>query len=239
MITDFARGCLSIRNLLPSGLVARLSLDQAYPGIAFRKRTRTWFARLMHILPECVHLEKQQDWMAMFAPDTLYLRGKAVRRELRPDRVVQPGETNGRLRPEVSLCRGCLLDLLEPELSGYHGHVVAFEPDAASVSQYFFLAVPDFEAAGLEGHVADAIRRRVEGLAGECSVCARSATWLWLSQREVGSLDHSQRIAESTGALFCSTHGASRLCRALAAVTDANFFYVNAPYGESGAYVWI
>jgi len=229
--------------------VVRLSLDQAYPGIEFRKRTRTWFARLMHIPPECVHLEKQQDWMAMFAPDTLYLRGKAVRRRIRPGSPAGPGENtradsvriNGRLRPDVSLCRSCLLDLLEPELDDYRGRVVAFEPDPGNVSQYFFLAVPDFEAAGLEGHVADAIRRRVAvlGAYGECSVCARTATWLWFSRREVESLDHSQMIAGAPGELFCATHGASRLCRSLAAVTDANLFYLNTPYGESGAYVWI
>ena len=225
--------------------MSRLPLEQAYPGIEFRKRTRTWFARLMHIPPECVHLEKQQDWMAMFAPDTLYLRGKASRRPIRASAPPNPGEKpaskNGRLRPDVSLCRCCLLDLFEPELSAYRGPVVAFEPDSGSVSQYFFLAVPDFEPAGLEGHVADAIRRRVLGLsaAGECSVCARKATWLWFSRREVESLDKSQQILESPGELFCAAHGASQICRALSAVTDANFFYLNTPYGESGAYVWI
>lgn len=232
-------------NLLPSRTVARLSLEQAYPGIEFRKRTRTWFARLMHIPPECVHLEKQQDWMAMFAPDTLYLRGKAAKRPIRPSAPPNPEEKpeskNGRLRPDVSLCRSCLLDLFEPELSAYRGPVVAFEPDPSSVSQYFFLAVPDFDAAGLEGHVADAMRRRIAALsgAGDCSVCARRATWLWFSRREVESLDKSQQILESPGELFCSAHGASRLCRSLSAVTDANFFYLNTPYGESGAYVWI
>jgi hypothetical protein len=225
--------------------VARLSLEQAYPGIEFRKRTRTWFARLMHIPPECVHLEKPQDWMAMFAPDTLYLRGKVVKRPLRASAPPNPGESSrgktGRLRPDVSLCRSCLLDLFEPELSEYRGPVVAFEPDAGNVSQYFFLAVPDFEPAGLEGHVADAIARRVAGLkrSGECSVCARRATWLWFSRREVETLDSSQQIAESPGELFCATHGASRLCRSLAAVPDANLFYLNTPYGDSGAYVWI
>ncbi len=203
----------------------------------------------MHILPECVHLEKQLDWMATFAPDTLYLRGKAAKRPIRPGAPPSPGENlgensgkmNGRLRPDVSLCRNCLLDLFEPELDDYRGRVVAFEPDPGNVSQYFFLAVPDFEAAGLEGHVADAIRRRVVGLgaSGRCSVCSRTATWLWFSRREVESLDHSQQITDAPGELFCATHGASRLCRTLAAVTDANLFYLNTPYGESGAYVWI
>jgi hypothetical protein len=225
--------------------MARLSPEQAYPGIEFRKRTRTWFARLMHIPPECVHLEKQQDWMAMFAPDTLYLRGKAAKRPIRPSASPnpgeKPGEKNGRLRPDVSLCRSCLIDLFEPELSEFRGPVVAFEPDASKVSQYFFLAVPDFEPAGLEGHVADAIRRRVTapGGSGECSVCARRATWLWFSRREVESLDSSEKIMESPGELFCAKHGASQLCRTLAAVPDANLFYLNTPYGDSGAYVWI
>jgi len=55
----------------------------------------------------------------------------------------------------------------------------------------------------------------------------------------VESLDSSQQIIESPGELFCAAHGASQLCRTLAAVTDANLFYLNTSYGESGAYVWI
>jgi hypothetical protein len=67
----------------------------------------------------------------------------------------------------------------------------------------------------------------------------RRATWLWFSRKEIESLDHSEKIAEASGQLLCATHGADRLCRALGALPDANLFYLNAPYGESGAYVWI
>jgi hypothetical protein len=207
--------------------LARNRLEQAYPGIEFRPRTRSWFARLMRVPPECVHLETQQDWMAGFAPDTLYLRGKKAARR-----------ASGR-RPEVSLCRACLFGLLGPELEGYRGRVAAFEPDSASVSQYFFLGAQDFAEAGLESPVAEAIEARLSRLAGECEVCARPAKWLWFSRRDVESLDQADRIAQSPGELLCAAHGTDRLCRALGALPDANLFYLNAPYGDSGAYVWI
>ena len=57
--------------------------------------------------------------------------------------------------------------------------------------------------------------------------------------RDVESLDQVDRIAQSPGQLLCATHGTDRLCRALGALPDANLFYLNAPYGDSGAYVWI
>lgn len=207
--------------------MARISLEQAYPGIEFRPRTRGWLARFSRMPPECVHLETQQDWMASFAPDTLYLRGKKAPRP------------EGTWRPEVSLCRACLFGLLGPELEQYRGRVAAFEPDSGSVSQYFFIGAQDFAAAGLESGVADAIDQRLARLAGDCEVCASPATWLWFSRREVESLDRTDQIAQSPGQLLCSAHGPERLCRALGALPDANLLYLNAPYGDSGAYVWI
>jgi hypothetical protein len=208
-------------------IMARIRLEKAYPGIEFRPRTRGWFARITRVPPECVHLEKQQDWMASFAPDSLYLRGKKAAR--RP----------GAWRPEVSLCRACLFGLLGPELAQYRGRVAAFEPDSASVSQYFFLGTEDFAAAGLELQFAQAIESRLKRLMGECEVCALPAKWLWFSRRDVESLDQVDRIAQSPGQLLCATHGTDRLCRALGASPDANLFYLNTPYGDSGAYVWI
>ena len=139
--------------------MARIRLEQAYPGIEFRPRTRSWFARLLRVPPECVHLETQQDWMAGFAPDTLYLRGKKASRH------------SGAWRPEVSLCRACLFALLGPELERYRGRVAAFEPDSASVSQYFFLAAQDFAAAGLESQVAEAIEASTRPCASASPVC--------------------------------------------------------------------
>jgi hypothetical protein len=234
MISDFACRraaiCYDAALQAESKIGAKLSptrLEEAYPGIEFRSRTRSWFARLMRVPPECVHLETQQDWMAGFAPDTLYLRGKKA-----------PRRSGGR-RPEVSLCRACLFGLLGPELEHFNGRVAAFEPDGGSVSQYFFLAAQDFAAAGLESQVAEAIESRLKRLSGECEVCSGAATWLWFSRRDVESLDQADRIAQSPGELLCAAHGTDRLCRALGALPDANLFYLNAPYGDSGAYVWI
>jgi hypothetical protein len=206
--------------------MARLDVDQAYPGISIRPGSRTLWARLMRWPAECVHLENGHHWMATFIPDTLYLRGKARLRR-------NPA------RPEVSVCFDCLASLLERELVACPSRVVAFEPDGENFTQYFFLGREDFAAAGLRSEVAAAILTRLDELDGACSDCGYPATWLWISRREVSSLDQTERIQTSPGALFCAKHGAAKLCEALGQVKEANLFYVNAPYGDSGAYVWI
>jgi hypothetical protein len=206
--------------------MARLSVDQAYPSIAIRPGSRNLWARLMRWPAECVHLENGHHWIATFIPDTLYLRGKARLRRT-------PA------RPEVSVCFDCLTGLLETELAACPSRVVAFEPDGESFTQYFYLGSDDFAAAGLRSEVAAAILTRLEELEGECSECGAPATWLWISRREVSNLDQTERIAATPGALFCARHGAAKLCQALGQIEEANLFYVNAPYGDSGAYVWI
>src|SRR5882672_3933083 len=206
--------------------MSHLALDKAYPGISFRPRSRNWWARLMRWPAECVHLEADHAWMATFIPDTLYLRGKpAPRREI--------------TRPEVSICLDCLTGLLEPELGAHTGRVVAFEPDGETFTQYFFVGQQDFAAAGLRPETAAAIEKRAESVHGACSDCGAPAKWLWISRREVSSLDQTERIENSSGALFCAKHGATKLCDSLGNVQEANLFYVNAPYGDSGAYLWI
>ena len=175
---------------------------------------------------ECIHLENGPAWMATFIPDTLYLRGKAAPRR-------------NPTRPEVSLCLNCLGTLLEPELGAYSGRVIAFEPDGESFTQYFFVARDDFAAAGLRSEVAAAIEKRIEDLIGACSECGEPASWLWISRREVSNLDQTERIEQSPGALYCAKHGAAKLREALGNIDEANLFYVNAPYGDSGAYLWI
>jgi hypothetical protein len=132
-----------------------------------------------------------------------------------------------------------LTGLLEPEIAAFPGRGVAFEPDGESFTQYFFVGRDDFAAAGLRPEVTAAIEKRAENISGECSDCGAPATWLWISRREVSSLDQTERIETSPGALFCARHGAAKLCDALGNVHEANLFYVNVPYGDSGAYVWI
>lgn len=178
---------------------------------------------------ECVHLEGHPPWMATFLPDNLYLRGKNV--GLREPQ-----------RPEVSLCRECLCQMLEKELAMYSGRVVAFEPDAESVTQYFFVAAPDFDAAGVEPELAAAIGARLaqfDAVSRACQDCPRPATWLWFSREQVPNLYATDRVASMTGEYFCAEHGAKQLCRALGSIEHVNLFYVNAAYGEGGAYLWI
>jgi hypothetical protein len=107
--------------------------------------------------------------------------------------------------------------------------VIAFEPDGASFTQYFFVGADEFADAGLQPEVAAAISRRLE----------QPATWLWFSRSAVPSLDEAGRIAMAVGEEYCARHGAEKLCAAFSELTDANLFYINEPYGEAGAYVWI
>jgi hypothetical protein len=205
-----------------------MAVEVAYPDIAFRAKSRNWWARLSGTPAECQHLETEFAWMATYAPDTIYLRGKGRTRH-------EPA------RPEVSLCRACLLGQLEPELAEYEGRVLAFEPDGENFLQFFFVAAEDFAAAGLMQEVSSAIEKRLNGPGGACEHegCARRATWLWLSREEVTSLDDFGSIGHAAGPRLCARHGAATLCRKLTAIPEANLFYVNAPYGEAGAYLWI
>jgi hypothetical protein len=203
-----------------------MRLEQAYPEIRFRWRSRNWWARLMRTPAECEHLERDGAWMATFIPDTLYLRGKASVRRRPP-------------RPEVSLCLACLKREMERELPHFSGRVIAFEPDTAEFSQYFFVGSDEFAAAGLQPEVAAAITRRLHQPMDACASCDRRATWLWFPRGEVPSLDDVARIGMARAETLCPRHGAQKLLESFASTPDANLFYVNVPYGESGAYVWI
>lgn len=204
----------------------RISYEAAYPGIEFLPRSRNWWAWLKGSPAECIHLDHHAEWVVTVLPDTLYLRGKrAVRRDP--------------VRPEVALCRGCLAETFTSEIAAYAGRVVAFEPDAEIFTQYFFVAQPDFESAGLSPEVAAVIEKRLEQDLGACARCSRAATWLWFSREQVASLDETEQIAEASGEALCGEHGARKLWTTFAGIPEANLFYMNLPYGEAGAYVWI
>jgi hypothetical protein len=206
--------------------VERATYEEAYPRVEWLPKSRNWWALLKGTPAECVHLGTELAWMATLLPDTLYLRGKkAVRREP--------------VRPEVSLCRDCLDEVTRGEMEAYGGRVVAFEPDAEAFTQYFFVAKEDFEAAGLAPETAEAIGKRLDEGGRECSECGRAANWVWFSREAVASLDETEKIAEAAGEWLCAKHGAGRLFGAFGRIAEANVFYMNLPYGEAGAYVWI
>jgi hypothetical protein len=206
--------------------LAQIGYDEAYPRIRFLPSSRNWWAWLKGSPAECVHLGEPSDWMATLLPDTLYLRGKrAARRD--------PA------RPEVSLCRDCLRATVTGELEEFPGRVVAFEPDPEIFTQYFFVGAPDFDAAGLAPETAAAIERRLAQPPGHCARCAEPATWLWFPRGDVASLDEAEKISEAAGEPLCPVHGARKLCDAFEEIPEANLFYMNLPYGDAGAYVWI
>jgi hypothetical protein len=206
--------------------MARQSLEQAYPSLCFRPKSRNWWARLTRVPAECIHLETNPNWAATYIPDTLFLRGKA-------HVVKEP------CRPEVSLCRECLLTVFEEDLARYPGRVVAFEPDVTQFTQFFFVAEPDFDAAGLRPEVSASISQRLSESGMTCEICSSWATWRWFSREDVPSLDDTDRIDSLPGRGLCALHGTRTLCRSLGACEEVNLFYANAPYGDSGAYVWI
>lgn len=143
------------------------------------------------------------------------------------------------MRPEVTLCRECLTDVVQEELESFSGRIVAFEPDAEIFTQYFFVGLDDFEAAGLLQEVSGAIEMRLDQLDQVCSECGQAAKWLWFSRGQVASLDEVERIGAAPGKWFCAKHGARNLLGAFERMHEANIFYMNLPYGEAGAYVWI
>jgi hypothetical protein len=206
--------------------LARISYHEAYPGVEILPRSRNWWAWLKGTPPECIHLAEECDWIATLLPDTLYLRGKRAQR-------------SDLVRPEITLCRECLESTIAEELESFSGRVVAFEPDPEIFTQYFFVGQPDFEAVGLRPEVAQAIAGRLSQDDRVCWECGQAAKWLWLSREQVASLDEVERIAASPGEWFCAKHGARNLLAAFARIADANIFYMNLPYGDGGAYVWI
>lgn len=212
---------LGARNILN-----RISYDEAYPGIAILPRSRNWWAWLKGTPPECVHLGEECGWIATLLPDTLYLKGKRAQR-------------SDLVRPEITLCRECLESAVLADLESFEGRVVGFEPDAELFTQYFFVGHSDFEAAGLRPEVAQAIAGRLKQGDTVCAECGSSASWLWLSREQVPSLDEVEQIAAAPGEWYCAKHGARNLLATFARISDANIFYMNLPYGEGGAYVWI
>ena len=203
-----------------------ISYDDAYPHIDFLPRSRNWWSWLKGTPAECIHLGTEANWIATLVPDIVFLRGKRRRRR---DTV----------RPEITLCRGCLSVTATPEIAEYEGRVIAFEPDPELLSQYFFVERADFAEAGLAPDVSAAITKRLEHNGGACRVCGQPATWQWFSREQVGTLDDFEAIAAATAESFCAQHGAEKLFSAFGNFDEANIFYMNLPYGESGAYVWI
>jgi hypothetical protein len=214
------------------GGMRKLRPQQAYPEIQLRRHSIGWLARFMQAPAECVHLEKDQSWMAALLPDTLFLRGKPA-----------PRNSGKPPRPEISLCRECLIHQIRPELAAFTGRVVAFEPEGGEFAQYFFVARPDFTAAGMSSEFSDAVSERLAQLGREpCEherSCGRRTTWLWLPRSEVKHLDETALIRAAAGRRFCAAHGAAQLCLSFGVIEQANLLYMNLPYGDAGSYVWI
>jgi hypothetical protein len=206
--------------------MAHVSYEEAYPGIEILPRSRNWWAWLKGSSPECVHMGEPCDWIATLVPDTLYLRGKkSARREP--------------VRPELTMCLSCLSDAAGAQMEQYPGRVVAFEPDPELFTQYFFVAPRDFEAVGLRPEVSEAIGKRLAQDLGACEECGCEARWLWFSRSNLESLDEVDKIAEAPGHPLCAKHGADRVFQAFDKMHQANVYYMNLPYDEAGAYVWI
>jgi hypothetical protein len=205
---------------------ARAKYEDAYPGLRLLPSSRNLWARLKGVPAECQHLDHETQWIASLVPDTLYLRGKGfVRREP--------------VRPEVTMCRDCLLGVLQRELSNFEGRVMAFEPDPAAFTQYFFVGPHDFDAAGLTPELQSAIRMHLESSLGTCELCSTPATWHWFSREAAPDLADASAIWGTPGLRLCRPHGTRRLIETFEKMPEANIYYMNLPYGDSGVYLWI
>jgi hypothetical protein len=205
--------------------VPRIQVETTYPGIHFLPHSRGWYWRLRGFPPECEHLQGDPKWMAALQPDVLYVRGKAAKRR-------DPA------RPEASLCRDCLLHVLSNEIATHEGKVVAFEPDPANFSQYFYVGAEDNDAAGVTPELAAVIEQRLDKLPARCHRCSASAAWLWFTREEIVSLEETEKIQAATGEALCPNHAAQQMRAMLERIAEANIFYINLPYGASGAYLW-
>lgn len=130
------------------------------------------------------------------------------------------------------------MDIAKRDIEAFKGRVVAFEPDP-SVTQYFFVGKADFAPAGMTAEMEEAISERLVQDPGSCTMCERDATWLWFPRAQVASLDDFQRIRDSAGERLCAAHGAQKLRKSFEKIEKARLSFMNLPYGESGAYVWI
>ena len=72
-----------------------------------------------------------------------------------------------------------------------------------------------------------------------CEECGDAATWLWFSRSLIESLDEVEKIAGEPGHPLCAQHGADRMFQSFDRMHGANVYYMNLPYHEAGAYVWI
>jgi len=111
------------------------------------------------------------------------------------------------------------------------------------ITQYFFVAREDFAGAGLQPDVTAALDERLAQL-GEAACehehsCGSRAAWLWLPNQQVHELDEVALIRAAPGRKFCAAHGAAQLCLSLGLIEEANLLFMNLPYSDAGAYVWI
>ena len=115
--------------------MAPISYDDAYPHVEFLPRSRNWWSWLKGTPAECIHLGEECKWIATLVPDIIFLRGKR-------------GKRHDVVRPDITLCRDCLAETSAPEMAEYEGRVVAFAPDPALLTQYFFVRERRFRRGG-------------------------------------------------------------------------------------------
>jgi hypothetical protein len=198
-------------------------IEQAYPTLQLRSTGSIWER---FSTPKCVHAENDDSWIACISPDTFIKHGRLTK-------------LSEAARPEVALCRSCLVALLSAELPRFEGRVVALEPHMEHMQQYMYTALSDMADGGFEPEIISVITRRLEDIRGKCESCDQHAKWLWLPSQDVIDQEDSEGIRNAKGILLCSRHGSLKLCSALEGIPKANMEYVNLPYGEAGFYIWL
>ncbi len=167
---------------------------------------------------------------ATLLPDTLYLRGK---------RVVQSRASPARNRSVPHLLDEYLVRRTR-RISAASSSPSS--PTPRSCHAIFFRRAKRIsQPAGLAPDVAAAIEKRLARRIWR--VCTMFDRWqLGFGCRETkwqASMKSNRSATRPGRASLCAAHGAAKLCEAFEDIPEANLFYMNLPYGEAGAYLWI
>lgn len=202
----------------------KTELARVYAGLPLETPQRAWW-RLGAAAPtRCTHLGTGESVRVEVKPDWVWLPGQA-----KPLAVREPA------RPPIELCLDCLKMLVDREVAGFLGRVIAFEP-AERFSRYVFVEQQHLGDVALEAEDLIHCQSLVAEPLGGCQTCAAEARFLWVKR---GSTTENTKLTTYRGGrgYYCLRHGAEVLSACLAERVRAPLDLVNLPYGERGVYI--
>lgn len=209
-----------------SGRVKRgkVELAHIYAAIPLRPPAPWWQRLFSRTKPACAHAGAAEAFV--LTPDQVRLRGGAE------SAVRQPP------RPPITVCRACLLTLLEQELKSADRRIIAFEPPKEGIAEYAFIEQQHLGDSGLRAEDIIHCQSLMAEPLGGCQKCGHPALVLLV---KAGITTKKGKLATYRGGkeYYCSAHGRERLLGLLRErlPTQTPVRYFNFPYGERGVYV--